>query len=388
MKCGPETAIANVHCHGRDAQLSDAILFWMLSPSSAAPLSGAQSPGTSARSRFPVFVVGCHRSGTNLLYDTLLSAGGFAIYRGYLPVYKILIPRCGPLSDPSNRARAIELFLRSKGFRRSGLEAAPLATKLQEGASSGGEFLRIVMDDIAKLQGAQRWAIYDPDYVLHIPRIKQDLPNALFLHIIRDGRDIALSLSKMGGFRPFPWSSSARGLFETAAYWQWVVRKGQEYGCRFPGSYLEVHYEQLVEQPHAALAKISEFLDQQLDYGHIQETGLGRLKETNSSFKSDAEATQVAPVQRWKERLSAEEIGRLEGLVGDCLEACGYSLVIPASERASSLRDTLIQSFYPAFLSAKLWAKVHTPVGRWSSLEVLELDSAPDQEAVEPAVDR
>src|SRR5579872_1636455 len=45
-----------------------------------------------ARSQCPVFVMGCHRSGTNFLYDTLLSAGGFAIYRGYLPVYKILTP--------------------------------------------------------------------------------------------------------------------------------------------------------------------------------------------------------------------------------------------------------------------------------------------------------
>ena len=142
-------------------------------------MSGANSAGTRARSSFPVFVVGCHRSGTNLLYDTLLSAVGFAIYRGYLPVYKILIPRCGPLSNPSNRRQAIDLFLRSKGYRRSELEAEPLAEKLQQGAHTGGDFLRIVMEEITQRQGAQRWAIYDPDYVLHIPRIKRDLPNAV-----------------------------------------------------------------------------------------------------------------------------------------------------------------------------------------------------------------
>src|SRR6266404_9206815 len=59
------------------------------------------------RSRRPVFVMGCHRSGTNLLYDTLLSAGGFAVYRGYLPVYKLLIPRVGRLDKLENRKKLL-----------------------------------------------------------------------------------------------------------------------------------------------------------------------------------------------------------------------------------------------------------------------------------------
>ena len=126
----------------------------------------------SERSRTPVFVVGCHRSGTNLLYDTLLSAGGFAFYRGYLPIYKVVIPRCGPLQVAANRAKAIELFLRSKGFRRAGLEAAELSARLEGECRTGGDFIRIVMEGIARQQGAVRWAVYDPDYVLHVrPRL-------------------------------------------------------------------------------------------------------------------------------------------------------------------------------------------------------------------------
>ena len=34
----------------------------------------------SIRSKAPVFVLGCGRSGTKFLYHTLLSAGGFAVY--------------------------------------------------------------------------------------------------------------------------------------------------------------------------------------------------------------------------------------------------------------------------------------------------------------------
>src|SRR5947209_9400270 len=82
------------------------------------------------RKRRPVFVMGCHRSGTNLLYDTLLSAGGFAVYRGYLPIHKILIPRFGRFDKSSNRKRALETWLCSKGFRRSGLDAVELSAQV------------------------------------------------------------------------------------------------------------------------------------------------------------------------------------------------------------------------------------------------------------------
>jgi LPS sulfotransferase NodH len=353
---------------------------------SADRVSEATPPKTRARSGFPVFVVGCHRSGTNLLYDTLLSAGGFAVYRGYLPVYKILIPRCGPLSNASNRAHAVDLFLRSKGFRRSGLDAAAIGAKLQQSASTGGDFLRIVMDEIARTQDAQRWAIYDPDYVLHIPRIKRDLPNALFLHIIRDGRDIALSLSKMGGFRPFPWSSSSRGPLETAVYWKWVVEKGREYGRAFPDSYLEVHYEDLVQQPERALSSISEFIDQDLDYARIQQEGLGRLRDSNSSFLQDAGPAAQSPVNRWRERLSRAQIARIEALVGDCLQQTGYELVTSPGERRRETGDKVMEAFYPGFLNAKFWAKMNTPIGRWSNLSALELDHPAEQDSLaEPA---
>src|SRR4029077_21272258 len=66
---------------------------------------------TTERKRRPVFVMGCHRSGTNLLYDTLLSAGGFAVYRGFLPLYEILIPRVGSPKNASNRAKIIETWM-------------------------------------------------------------------------------------------------------------------------------------------------------------------------------------------------------------------------------------------------------------------------------------
>jgi LPS sulfotransferase NodH len=337
-----------------------------------------QKPQTMERSGLPVFVTGCHRSGTNLLYDTLLSAGGFAIYRGYLPVYETLLPHFGRLDKLENRKRMIDAWLRSKGFRRSGLKAEDLRAELLAKGSNGGQFIRAIMETIARAQGAIRWAVYDPDCILRMPGIKADIPEALFIHVVRDGRDIALSLRKMGGFQPLPWDRGARSLLATALYWKWVVRKGRKHGAGFPKDYIEVHYEDLVSEPRPVLAALSEFLGQDLDYDRIQAAGLGRLSESNSSFRDEAPGAKDSPVNRWKERLSRQEIACLETSIGDCLEELGYPLTTAKAERNLTISERWMGSIYPNFLETKLWLKTHTPLGRLADLSVLELaDEAP-----------
>ncbi len=315
--------------------------------------------------------MGCHRSGTNLLYDTLLSAGGFAVYRGYLPIYKILIPRFGNLDNLESREKIIATWLRSKGFRRSGLDADELTASLKHDCKTGGDFIRVIMDEIARKQNVGRWAVYDPDTVLHMPKVKADLPEALFVHIIRDGRDIALSLKRMGGFKPLPWDRESRGLVATALYWEWMVQKGRTYGRQIPSDYLEIHYEDLVSDPHRTLKTLGQFLDHDLDYDRILAAGLGRLRESNSSFREEQGGPN--PLNRWKERLSHQEIVWVEAMVGSCLEGVGYPLSTPGAERKPGLREHWMRFLYFSFLDCKLWLKTKTPLGKLANMATLEL---------------
>jgi Sulfotransferase family len=321
------------------------------------------------RSRRPVFVMGCHRSGTNLLYDTLLSAGGFAIYRGYLPIHKMLIPKCGDPANRENRQKLLSLWLRSSAFRKSGLDAKNLSEKIMSQCRTGGDFISIVMNEIARQQGVSRWAVYDADNVLYIPRIAAEIPGALFVHIIRDGRDIALSLKKMGGFRPFPWNRSIRGLNETALYWEWMVEKGRSHGRQFPEQYTEVHYEALIQEPRRTLEELGRFLQHDLDYDKIKRSAQGTLSASNSSFREEGLFGTAAPVQRWKQRLSAEEVAEMEGLVGDCLQSLGYTLESKTEQRAHGVRKKILKPLYRGFLNAKVWLKVKTPLGRFANLD-------------------
>lgn len=329
--------------------------------------------------------MGCHRSGTNLLYDMLLSSGGFAIYRGFLPIYKILIPRFGSMENRSNREKILKTWLHSKGFRRTGLDADALSSRILNEARNGGDFIRIVMESVTEHQKAQRWAVYDPDNVLHVERVKRDIPNALFVHIIRDGRDIALSLKKMGGFAPLPWDrGQTDSLVATSLYWEWMIRRGRQSGSQFPADYIEIRYEDLIMKPHETLATLSSFIDHDMDYDRIQSAGLGRLSETNSSFREEGVKEKINPLGRWKERLAHEDVAAIESTVGNSLKDNGYELSLPPSERDCSARHLWMRGMYPAFLNSKLWMKLHTPVGRLASMAALELedDSAPIAESV------
>ena len=133
-------------------------------------------------------------------------------------------------------------------------------------------------------------------------------PNALFVHIIRDGRDIALSLKKMGGFTPLPWD---RNRIRTA-WWRppstgsgWCV-EAAPLAASFPADYVEIRYEDLITSPRETLGKLGSFIGHDLDYDRIQRAGLGRLSETNSSFREEgakgdnqsARALETTPVAR------------------------------------------------------------------------------------------
>jgi hypothetical protein len=319
--------------------------------------------------------MGCHRSGTNLLYDMLLSSGGFAIHRGYLPLYKMLIPRFGSMRSRSNREQIFATWLRSKGFRRSGLDALQLSAPILNECRTGGDFIRVVMDSMARSQQVQRWALYDPDNVLHAARVKRDIPNALFVHIIRDGRDIALSLKKMGGFTPLPWDrNQTESLVATALYWEWMVHQGRAHGREFPADYIEIRYEDLITDPKATLERLGAFLEHNLDYDQIQRAALGRLSETNSSFREEGAKEKLNPLRRWKERLTGAEVAAIEETVGECLQENGYELSLPLAERQRSLRHSWMRGVYPAFLGSKLWLKLHTPAGRLANMSAMELE--------------
>lgn len=313
----------------------------------------------------PVFIVGCPRSGTSFLYHLLLSAGGFAEFRTQMNVFDVLEPIFGDLSVLQNKTRMMREWLQSKAFAVSGLQAEDIEAKVLSECKGASDFLRIVMDEVARKQGVDRWIDSTPTNIPHLLRIKKDFPDALLVHIIRDGRDVALSLDKRGWSRPLPWDRG-KALLAAGLYWEWIVRKGQKLGSMLRPDYLEIRYERLVREPAETLQRLAVFLQHDLDYARIQQASIGSVRTPLTSFQEDLEQGRFTPVGRWKDKdkFPPDQLASFESLVGDYLEQLDYALSNTKLSAKRSLAVKTMRSTYRTWYEFKQWAKINTPLSR------------------------
>ena len=312
-----------------------------------------------SRDKAPVFVVGCPRSGTTLLYNMLLSSGNFAVYLAESNVFNLLVPRFGDLSQRSNREKLASAWLDSKLFRATFLDRDKIRAKILEDCKTGGDFLGVVMGEMARQQGVARWADNSPEELLHMARIKREIPDALFVHMIRDGRDVSLSLDA----RPYPWirpfaRDRRDSLLVTGLFWQWMVTQGRAVGRQLGPDYIEIHFEELNADPQGTLDRLGEFIHQGLNYEQILRAGVGSVSEPNTSFKGD----KSGPVGRWTKKMSEQQLADFEALAGSTLKQLGYPMAAKG-KHSGALKLARMRTLYRAYFKAKFWFK-NSSVGR------------------------
>jgi hypothetical protein len=313
----------------------------------------------------PVFVVGCPRSGTTLLYSMLVAAGGFAAYRKETYVYE-LAPRFPDLAAAESRERFLAEFLSGYLGKVPGLDVEPLARRAAADSRTPGEFLPRLMTAIAAAQQMERWVEATPAHVLWMREIKRFVPDALFVHVVRDGRDCAISNDKQHWLPVLPWDRG-RSLGVAALYWEWIVRAGRAYGRANPRDYFEVRFEDLIADPRTSLARIGGFIDHDLDYDRIVQNPVHALKKPNTSFREERERADFNPVGRWKDKCTAEDLELCEQLVGRFLEQSGYAPACWPASRVRPVRAQLMRAVYMTYFNVKHALKAHTPLGRFTT---------------------
>ena len=180
-----------------------------------------------------------------------------------------------------------------------------------------------------------RWGDKTPGYVKHTRAVQDLLPEARFIHIIRDGRDVAVSLIE-------EWRASGRVMSVTRAAERWVskisVGREQARELRF---YLEVRYEDLVLDSESVLRRICDFIDlpwhpDMLEYHRsapervaelVAPDATGTLSAAKRQAKhawtsSPPEASRIA---RWRTEMSADALSEYERVAGRLLAELGYA---------------------------------------------------------------
>ncbi len=184
----------------------------------------------------------------------------------------------------------------------------------------------------ADAHGKSRWGDKCPPYVGEIPLLARVFPAARFVHLIRDGRDVAASVVQS--------HLRTRNLAQAAAMWAERVRAGRRGGSALgPARYLEARYEDLVADPERELKAICafaalDFTPELLTYYERADEVLTDLEKGRHPKVKEAPAV----VRDWRRDMPRKAVAMVEAVAGDALEEFGYLRATPTAPAGVRMR--------------------------------------------------
>ena len=294
---------------------------------------------------FPApFVVGVGRSGTTLL-RMMLDAHPQLAMPPETHFANPLIQASGKLRfNPSMAAKVIVKDERRR-WKDFGLEESDLIARFEAiEPFNTSDALRAFYELYAAKHGKPRWGDKTPDYIRKMKKLQKTLPEARFIHVIRDGRDAGLSqnarIAKRGK-PPIP----AR---EMARRWRKKIAKSQ-LDAQDVEHYLEIRYEDLIDDTEQVLRRICAHVELDFDpamlsyherAGERLQEMAGALpakkgrpeREAGERVAAHAMTTKPPDAERvavWKREMSAEENAEFEEMAGYLLDDLGYETATP-----------------------------------------------------------
>jgi hypothetical protein len=290
-----------------------------------------------SESRYPFpFVVGCERSGTTLLRLMLDAHPDMAVPPESYFIVDLYRRRhrYERRDQPFDTIGLANDLAGSRWFRAWGIPPKDLATVMRrEDGVDFAEAIRKLYRGYARMHGKSRYADKTPAYVQHIRALAGIFPEARFVHLIRDGRDVALSLSEVR------WGPGS--LLEGALQWRERVGRGRHAGMEIGARrYLEVRYERLVADPEPVLREVGEFLELPFDEAMVRhaETAAERIPGRADGLHRRAATAPVTGVRDWRRDLATEDLAAVEAAVGDVLDELGYERAVPDPPREAKRR--------------------------------------------------
>jgi hypothetical protein len=280
-------------------------------------------PSSDGSAGPPLFVLGCGRSGTTML--------------------RLMLDAHPDLAVPWESHFIVSLWKDRRRYRTSsGYDAQHMARDIAGSPMFGqwkvpdqilwgridalerpgfADVIDAVFMSYADTKGKRRWGDKTPIYVRSIPMLSRQFPTARFVHVIRDGRDVALS------YLSVPWGPN--DIWRAARRWKQDVSAGRRHGVSLPPSrYLEVRYEEMIRDPRAVLVRICQvaelpFVEQMLEY---HRDGSDRLAspEAHKPYHASASKPPTAGLRDWRTQMSPEALVAFESVAGNLLEELGY----------------------------------------------------------------
>ncbi len=274
---------------------------------------------TSSRPPFP-FIVACGRSGTTMLRVMFEQHPDIAIPpESYFPVsFWRRRDRYAAPGGGVDLAVIADDLLRHDRFLAWRLDPGLVGSELTGVAPDYAEAIRRVYALYASSHGKSRYGDKTPSFLMHMAMLSEQFPEARFIHLVRDGRDVVLSLRD----QPFAPSS----FTGAAEYWSGRVRRARQAGERLGTErYVEVRYEDLVADPERELTKLCEFVGLGYTPAMLAYENVSRIPLTDKMRTSGVIRPPGGSRRDWRTQMTPRQLSVVEAVAGDQLEAFGYA---------------------------------------------------------------
>jgi hypothetical protein len=262
-----------------------------------------------ATAQAPIFLTGFARSGTtwfNRLFRDYFDAG-FVNEGQFIVSFGQRLSSYGDLRAGDQRRRLL-----------ADLSKDPFFEILKRNYSADIDWNRVAgvqptfdaivietLRQIATQTGKTRIGSKYPIFGWHLDLINRLFPTCRVVHVIRDGRDCALSQKHM------VWGH--QNIYASALHWRNYLHKARRDGSAMAGRYFEIRYEDLLSDPEQSMAALEQFIT-------------GTIGPVTQRFVANSKQLRREKIAAWRRDMQPASQALFEGVAGDALEQAGYPL--------------------------------------------------------------
>jgi hypothetical protein len=227
----------------------------------------------------------------------------------------------------------------SEAFLREALDIDKLAEKFKlepcaidqayHGSDSRAEFVDRLAALCCAATGKPRWAEKTPRNVLNLQFIFEKFPRAKFIHMLRDGRDVACSLRTHPKYRVVDGklvpTNKRKPIKKCAERWRDSLLAARPFMS--DPRFRTVRYEELVADPRKTIAGIVEFIGEPWDDALLSHSEAASIFRDATTFPQTPEANRPienVALARWKRDMSQDDKRIFKDVAGDLLIEFGY----------------------------------------------------------------
>lgn len=305
----------------------------------AYPKSAVLLPMNNMKSKKQIFITGMNGSGTTMLLDSFSrNRRVYAFpYESRIIPYLIARSRTLDLNIDENFRRLFAvalkhpIIMRANGGRRVAFDEAWLALD-----RTVGSLIDTLFMVFAQRQNQSIWCEKSPQNIQAVGEILSIFPDAVIIHMVRDGRDCAASLNRR-------WHRHSRLIIER---WKRVVRAGERACRQHPANCIRIRYEDFTADPQRQLPALCERIG--IPFEAAMLASAMPWVETQGKEK-----TIRFMGHKWPRYFNAGEISALEGIAGETLYQQGYAVTL----RGDADLDPRLRQVMRVFDYAKAYAR-------------------------------